>query len=950
MVDGATLPFTGNEAERNPPMTPDVWQRVKEVLTGALEREPEDRPAYLDHACGEESVRREVESLLASIENEDGSFLKPYAVESCALNSGSLLGYYEILAPLGSGGMGDVYRARDTRLNREVAVKVLSPAFANDPNLLMRFRREAHVLASLNHPNIVTIYDVGQKSRTVYIAMELVEGKSLDEILAAGAMSTRDVLDIALQIGAGLAVAHECGIVHRDLKPKNVMVRKDGLAKILDFGLSKLAPGFPRSPLDGASVVSEQGILLGTMDYMSPEQASGLPTDFRSDQFSFGSLVYEMVAGQRPFQRETVAQTLTAIIEVEPKPIAALNPKVPAALEAIVRRCMSKKPEKRYASTQDLVRELKEIRDSSAADMTRPLFANHGTVPRRAPLWLEIILAAALIVAGIGVFGPRLLETVRAWPALLSPATEKQLVVLPFTNVGNDPENQSFCDGLVEILSSKLSQLEQFQQKFLVVPTTDVLREGIVSVREARQIFGATLAITGSVQRAENHIRLTINLVDPKTLLQLKSKTIDTEVHDISVLQDGVVLEVADLLDVKLSDQAKQTLAIGGTTVPSAYEYYMQGKGYLQRYEVAQNLDTAITLFHRALEQDPKYALAEAGLGEAYWRNYDLTKDTQWAEEARKSSAAAIALNDKLPQVYVTLGMIQTGTGRYEEAVQYLQKAIALDPINGDAFRELAKTYQQMGKLGDAESAYKNAIAVRPGYWAAYNELGGFYYRLGRYPEAQKEFQTVVELTPDNARGYSNLGVIAYSEKRYDEAAKMYEKSVAIKPTATAYSNLGAVYYSLAQYAEAARYYETAIQMNGHEPRWWHNLAGAYQASGDSQKARAAFEQTAALTEEQLRVNPRDPNLLIWLADAYSYLDQPQRARQLLQQALSLSPDDVSNMFQASAIFDQIGDRDLALQWIAKAIKGGFSRDLIEKEPTLARLRLDPRFPALFGP
>jgi eukaryotic-like serine/threonine-protein kinase len=931
-------------------MTSDVWQRVKEVLAGALEREPEDRTAYLDHACAEESVRKEVELLLASIEKEDSGFLKPYAVESTVLDSGALLGCYQILSRLGSGGMGDVYRACDTRLNREVAVKVLSPAFANDPTLLMRFRREAHVLASVNHPNIVTIYEIGQKNRTVYIAMEVVDGKTLDEILATRAMLMSDTLDIALQISAGLVVAHECGIVHRDLKPKNVMIRKDGLAKILDFGLSKLAPGFSRPTTEGTFAATEQGILLGTMDYMSPEQASGLLTDFRSDQFSFGSLLYEMLTGKLPFHRDTIPQTLAAIIEDEPEPIASINPKVPAAIEAVVRRCLSKKPEKRYASTQELALELKQIRGSSAADLIPPLRARAGGALHRLPRWLGLPLAAALIFGGIAFFVPRLFEMARVSSGMLSPVAANQLVVLPFTNVGNDPENQSFCDGLVEILSSKLSQLEQFQQKLRVVPSTDVLREGIVSVREARQTFGANMAITGSVQRAEDRIRLTINLVDAQTLLQLKSKTIDTEAHDISVLQDGVVLEVADLLGVKLSDQAKQTLTIGGTTVPSAYEYYMQGKGYLQRYEVAQNLDTAISLFKRALEQDPKYALAEAGLGEAYWRNYDLTKDTQWAEEARKSSAAAIALNDKLPQVYVTLGMIQTGTGRYDEAIQDLQKAIALDPINADAYRELAKTYQQMGKPKEAESSYKNAIAVSPGYWAAHNELGGFYYRLGRYPEAQKEFQRVVDLTPDNERGYRNLGVIAYSQKHYDEAAKMYEKSVAIKPTDIAYSNLGAVYYSLAQFGEAARYYETAIQMNGHEPRWWHNLAGAYQASGDSQKARTAFQRTAELTEEQLRVNPRDPNLLIWLADAYSYLDQPQRARQLLKQALALSPDDVSNMFQASAIYDQIGDRDLALQWIAKAIKGGFSRDLIEKEPTLARLRLDPRFPALFGP
>jgi serine/threonine-protein kinase len=891
-----------------------------------------------------------VESLIASHEQGGSGFLEPAAIEGGVLKCGAMLGSYEILAPLGSGGMGDVYRARDTHLNREVAVKVLSPAFADDPYLLMRFRREANVLASLNHPNIVTIFDIGQESRAVYIAMELVEGKSLDEILAAGALPTHEALDIAVQISTGLAVAHESGIVHRDLKPKNVMIRQDGLAKILDFGLSKRAADFPSSDTEESTAATQEGVLLGTIDYMSPEQASGRPTDFHSDQFSFGSLLYEMVTGKQPFHGETVPQTLAAIIEDDPKPIASLNPEVPGAIEAIVHRCMAKKPERRYASTQELARQLGKIRDSSAAELGKLGPVKRRTLLHHVPLWLEITLAAALAAAGLSIAAPRILQKVHVWPRSLPPIIEKQLVVLPFTNIGNDPQNQSFCDGLVEILSSKLSQLEQFQRTLRVVPSTDVLREGIVSVREARQTFGATLAITGSVQRSENRVRLTINLVDPQTLLQLKSKTIDTEASDISVLQDGVVLEVADLLDVKLSSQAKQILAVGGTTVPGAYEYYMQGRGYLQRYEVPQNVDTSVALFNRALELDPKYALAEAGLGEAYWRSYEQTKDTRWAEDARKRSAAAIALNDKLAQVYVTLGMIQTGTGHFDEAVQNLQKALALDPINADAYRELANTYQQTGRLKDAESTYLNAIAARPGYWATHNELGGFYYHLGRYAEAEKEFQRVVELTPDNARGYMNLGVIAYYQKRYEEAAKMYEKSVAIKPSASAYSNLGTVYYSLAQYDEAARYYEKAIQMNGHESLWWHNLAAAYQASGDSEKARGAFQQTAALIDQQLRVNPRDPTLLILLADAYSYLNQPQRARELLRQGMALAPDDISNMFQASAIYEQLGDRKLALQWIGKAIKGGFSRDLIEKEPTLARLRLDPKFQDLLKP
>jgi serine/threonine-protein kinase len=931
--------------------TPEHWQKVKKVLAGALEREPSKRSAYLDLACTDPSVRREVESLITAHDQTDSGFLERPAVEAARLKSGTRLGSYEILELLGAGGMGEVYKAQDTRLKREVAVKILPPSIVNDPDALLRFRREAQVLASLNHPNVVTIYEIGQDDCTVFIAMEFVDGKVLNEVLAAGRMRIDDVLDVATQVATGLAVAHEPRIVHRDLKPKNIMIRRDGLVKILDFGLSKLAPAFPQSPLDQTTAVTAPRVLLGTVDYMSPQQAAGLPVDFRSDQFSFGSLLYEMVTGKRPFERNTVPQTLAAIIEDEPEPVISLNPKIPFALDVIIRRCLKKDPEQRYASTDDLARELKQLRERFSAKLK--FF--YGIVPGRLPSWalrLTLALVCMMAAGGIWAVAPRLPERLRIWAPSFSVMAEKQLAVLPFTNVGNDPASQAFCDGLVEILSSKLSQLEQFQKTLRVVPATDVLREGIVTVKEARQIFGITLAITGSVQRTENRVRMTINLVDPQTLRQLKSKTIDTEARDISVLQDGVVLDVAELLDMRLSSDEKQLLAVGGTLVPDAYDLYTQGRGYLQRYDVPQNLDNAILLFKLALERDNRYALAQAGLGEAYWRKYEQTKDSQWAEQAKKSSAAAIGLNNKLAQVYVTLGMVHTGTGDYDQAIGNLQKALVLDPLNADAYRELAKAFEKRGRLKEAESTYRNAIAVRPNFWAAHNELGGFYYRQGRYADAEKEFRTVVELTPDNPRGYSNLGAMAYTQKRYDEAAKMYEKSVAIKPTDAAYTNLGTLYYSLGRYSDAARTFQQAIQLNvnDRDSLRWHNLASAYKESNEPERARAAYDQTAKLAMEQLRVNPHDPTVLIRLADAYSMLDQPQRAREVLQRALALAPESVDNMFQAAAIYEQLGDRKRALEWVAKAIKGGYSRDLIEKTPSLAQLRLDKRFQSLLGP
>lgn len=918
---------------------PERWQIVKRVLAAALEREPGERSAYLDQACPETSLRREVESLIAAHEQTNSGLPQSPAAKRFTFESGAKLGSYEIITVLGAGGMGTVYRAQDTRLPRQVALKLLPNSFGSDADALVRFRREAELLASLSHPNIVTIYEFGQEEQTAYLAMEFVDGTVLSDLSSGSAMATKDVFDVAVQIATGLAFAHQSRIVHRDLKPNNIVVRRDGLVKILDFGLSKLFPAFPQSLGHQTTAITAPSTILGTVAYMSPQQAAGLQVDFRSDQFSFGSLLYEMATGRRPFQGETAAQTLAAIIEEDPKPAASINRKIPPALDAIIRRCLRKNPEDRYASTDELAHELQEARDHSSSGL-------RVLVPRwvSAPI---IALVCLLVMGGIWTAAPHLAERLHAWPLVVH-AEAKQLAVLPFTNVGDDPVNQAFCEGLVETLTSKLSQLQQFQKTLRVVPSTDVLQEGIVNVREAGQAFGVNLVITGSVQRTENRVRITINLVDPQELRQIKSKTIDTEAHDVSTLQDGVVLEAARLLDVQLTSQAQQALAVGGTAVPGAYDYYTQGRGDLQRYEAVQNLDTAASLFKLALEQDPKYALAEAALGEAYWRKYELTKDAQWADEARKSSESALRLNDKLGEVYITLGMIQSGTGRYDEAIQNFQKALELEPINPDVYRGLAKTYQGMGRPSDAESTYLRAIAVRPSYWGFHNDLGGLYFRLGRYADAEKQFQSVVELTPDNARGYSNLGAVAYAQKRYEEAAKMFEKSTAIKPTDWALANLGTIYYTLGQYSTAARYYEQAIQLNGYDSQNWHNLAAAYQWSNQPDKARAAFQRTAELAEKERRVNPNDAAVLIRLADSYSMLNQARQARQLLERGIALAPNDVFNMFQAAVIYEQLGDRKLALQWLGEATKRGFSRDLIEKEPSLARLRLDPRYQDLF--
>ena len=402
-------------------MTPDRWQRVQEVFAGATEREPESRAAFLEEACREDpELRMEVESLLSSLGAASSGFLESPAIEGVtavspperagarSLSKGTRLGPYEIQSPLGAGGMGEVYRARDERLGREVAIKVLSAELSLDPSRVKRFEKEARSASALNHPNIVTVYDVGTTAGFSYIAMEQVDGQTLRKLLDGGAISFRKLLSIAAQIADGLARAHEVGIVHRDLKPENVMVTKDGLVKILDFGLAKLAlkgSGSHEGSKLPTMTGTTPGLILGTIGYMSPEQTLGATLDFRSDQFSFGSILYEMATGSPAFQGKTPIDALGAILNDEPQPIAAVNPRAPIPLRWIIERCLAKDPRQRYSSTDDLARDLATLRDHLSEATSGGAMATSGSRRR----WLPGIslLVAALVIAAISLLRSR---------------------------------------------------------------------------------------------------------------------------------------------------------------------------------------------------------------------------------------------------------------------------------------------------------------------------------------------------------------------------------------------------------------------------------------------------------------------------------------------------------------------------------------------------------------
>jgi tetratricopeptide (TPR) repeat protein/predicted Ser/Thr protein kinase len=861
-----------------------------------------------------------------------------------ALAPGTRVGVYEISDVLGRGGMGEVYRARDTRLERTVALKILPAELSRDPERLFRFEREARLASSLNHANIVVIYDIGVDAGVNYIAMEYVEGETLFDVLRKGPPAIVVTADLAYQIADALARAHAAGVIHRDLKPSNIMVTPEGRVKVLDFGLGKLlAPGSSDSNAltQMGGQATTPGVLLGTAAYMSPEQGVGGVADARSDQFAFGLILYELLAGVHPFARASTVQTLSAIIEDDAEPLAAKAPNTPEALALIVERCLSKSPAKRFDSTTDLARALQNICDHLRSGRTlAPISRLPLKKPARRWAWTTVV-SIAFALAALGVW-----RWMAPSPASLTGGA-RQVALLPFTNVGGDPANQALADGLAEVLTTRLTQLERFAGGLQVVPSVEVRQQRIQSATEARRAFGVNLVVSGSLQRSQNRLLLTLNVIDGVTLRQVRADAIELEGLAPVALQDEVLVRLARLLEIPLDARAQALLAAGGTSAPGAYEYYLQGRGYLQRFERAGNVDSAIELFTRALAQDRDYALAHAAMAEAAWRKYEATKDATWVARARESGATALKLSPSLADVQVTLAIIANGTGEYENAAAMLNSVLERDPTNADAYRELGRAYDALGDTARAEATLQRAVSARPGDWATYNSLGAFYSRHQRPADAAAQFERVVELTPDNARGYSNLGSMYVLLKQWDKAFAALETATKLGPTGPRWSNLGTAYFRRQRFGDAAKAYEHATELDPKDHRLWYNLASAYLwTPGSETKSAPAFTRAAALGEEARAVNARDPALFARLANCYAHLNDGDKARAAAAEAEKLGGTNGSVLLMLAQAFERLGDRRQALAKVAAAAASGVSREEIESTRSLDALRTDPAYVA----
>jgi serine/threonine-protein kinase len=644
-----------------------------------------------------------------------------------AVLSGTIAGRFVILKLLGAGGMGQVYQAQDTKLKRVVAIKRMAPRLQQDERDRRRFLREAQQASALNHPNIASIYDVIEEQGEILLIMEYVEGTPLRAKLRAHQdFSADEFFKVAVQGVEGLNAAHEKGILHGDIKPENIMLTPDGRVKVLDFGVAR------RFSLGNANeatltVATLSGGMEGTPAYMAPEVLMQKPYDGRADLFSMGLVCYEMLGGKQPFETDSMAGTLASVLHTEPPPIEQLNPKISSSISAVVQTMLAKDPAQRYSTARDLLVDLRRVQQGED-----PVFAHGGPARKKAKFKVPQKIAMAMVVTALIVGAAFFLGKLPRHSAGETGANSVQgsgeksatLVVLPFDAVSDNAKLTAFGNGLVNTLTAKLAQLSE-NHPLQVVSVGELRQKSVTDLAQARQEFGADTGLQVALQRSGDLVRVTYSLTDAKNGKVVKAGATDAPVTDPFAIEDEVTKAVAGALGFSLKADETRELGFHGTSMPDAYNYYTQARGYLEDASKAANVDSALILLGEALKVDPNYGRAEADLGSAYWAKYEATKDRSYIPRSRQACSKAVDLGNAGAAGHVCLGVIASGTGKYEDAADQFQRAVQLEPSNDDAVIGLGGAYERLGKRQDAENTYQKIVQLRPSYWRGYNLMIG---------------------------------------------------------------------------------------------------------------------------------------------------------------------------------------------------------------------------------
>jgi TolB-like protein/Flp pilus assembly protein TadD len=764
------------------------------------------------------------------------------------------LGPYEIVVQIGAGGMGEVYKATDTRVDRTVALKVLPEEFFEDDDRIARFEREARALASLNHPAIATLYAFEELSGRHLLVMELVEGEGLDRRVSRGPLPLGESCSIARQIAEALLAAHEKGIVHRDLKPANVKVTPDGKVKLLDFGLARMIEPVARGQETSAPTATrhtEAGAVLGTVDYMSPEQLQGLALDQRSDIFSYGTTFYEMLSGQKPFRRETASETIAAILRDEPASLPGTAKSIPPAIDRLVRRCLAKSPERRFQSSRDL---LAALDDASGGDARPPVAPFHRRQLARRAIAIggaALVAVVLALAADVGGLRTRLLGG--------SPAGRiGSIAVLPFETLSHDPEQDYFADGVTEMLITDLAQIRALR----VISRTSAMQ--YKTTKKPLPVIGRELnvdaVLEGAVQKAGDRIRITAQLVRAATDQNLWAKSYERDIRNVLALQGEVAEAVADEVRVVVTSEERARLTRPRPVDPEVHELYLKGRYHLNRGTEAEILE-AIRDFELALAKNPGFALAYGGLTTAYFWLSDVYRPPFEAmPKARDAAIKAISLDDTLGEAHASLGVVH-----------------------------LFWDWDWSG----SERELKRAIEISPNDSSAHEWLGDLYAVLGQFDQSRGEGRRAQQLDPLSLQVNFEAGWNNFMARRFDLAAVDFEKAVEIEPRyGWAHAGLAMTSVQRGQCLEAIAEARKGPEVDD-SPLVLAVSGGVYAACGEREKAKAVLARLGEITKTRF-VCPYEIALIpLGLGErdeAFRYLEEGCRVRSTCMPFLKVDP------------------------------------------------------------
>ena len=804
-----------------------------------------------------------------------------------------IISHYQILEKIGEGGMGIIYKAQDLKLNRTVALKFLPRAVTTDSEEKQRFMQEAQAASALNHPSIITIYEIDEIDGEAFISMEYVEGGNLRKLLAEQTVSLDRFLEIALPVCEGLSRAHQRGIIHRDIKSENILLTGDGRPKLTDFGLAKLK---------GSGTITLAGKVLGTAAYMSPEQVQGEELDARSDIFSLGIVFYELLTGELPFKGMHPMAIMYSIVNEEPLTPSQIRKDLPRSIESIISRALQKNRDERYQNLELMLSDFKK--------------AQSGTVTAAEPV--------------------------------LERPTLKGVAVLPFEDLSPTKENEYLANGITDEIITDLSRIESLK----VTPRSSVLgyQTGARDVREIGKELQVDHLLQGSIKKFGEKIRITAQLTSVKDGFHLWAEKFDGELKDIFEIQDTVSRKIVEALKLKLTPTQIREMVKKPTANIQAYDFYLKGRDYYSQADKS-NVDFALRMFEKALEIDPDFALAYAGLGDAYVTKYMayFDKSSAWLDEAERSCKRALNLDANLPEAHRALGRVYQFRKKYQEAETEFQKSVRLQPDYAEGHRSLAWLYLEQGKLDQAISTAEKAIAVRPLDKETYLLLGLAYQDQKQISKALGMFDKALDIAPDYFRAYYQKGQIFQRRGDYHTAIENYRKAIEFGSEPNLYMDSGWAYLVEEQIDPALEAFKKSIELGLFDYRAYYFLGLAYQKKGEMWMAAASYDSAVLLCRKQIREDPQDPLLYTTLSLALTGLKKYPEAGEAALKAYNLDPENGLILYDLARVYALQNQTGRALEILKKALENPLSSTGCEalRDIHFEKLRDIPDFQAL---